>query len=145
MALHYGVLRGRVDIFKREDDLSTPHLQVRVAMVITRRGECRSMSYPGDQSHVISHRADPLQNYPLLAALPQVTAGFTLLPPAYALLLCLGLLSGAAIRLANRSGCPLYRPGADDDLQDVLITYLKQLREQDGELFVFGGQIPGAR
>ena len=30
MALHYGVLRGRVDVFKREDDLSTPHLQIRV-------------------------------------------------------------------------------------------------------------------
>jgi len=30
MALHYGVLRGRVDIFKREDDLNTPHLQIKI-------------------------------------------------------------------------------------------------------------------
>ena len=28
--LDYGVLRGRVDVFKRENDLSTPHLQIRV-------------------------------------------------------------------------------------------------------------------
>jgi hypothetical protein len=28
--IHYGILRGRVDVFKREDDFSTPHLQIRV-------------------------------------------------------------------------------------------------------------------
>ena len=30
MAIPYGVLRGRVDRFRSEDDTSTPHLQVRV-------------------------------------------------------------------------------------------------------------------
>jgi uncharacterized protein YukJ len=30
MAIFYGVLRGRVDRYKREDDEPTPHLQVRV-------------------------------------------------------------------------------------------------------------------
>ena len=30
MPMHYGVLRGRVDRFVREDDLDSPHLQIRV-------------------------------------------------------------------------------------------------------------------
>ena len=30
MAILYGTLRGRVDRYKREDQVSTPHLQVRV-------------------------------------------------------------------------------------------------------------------
>ncbi len=30
MAMLYGVLRGRPDRFKREDNASTPHLQIRV-------------------------------------------------------------------------------------------------------------------
>jgi hypothetical protein len=33
-------------------------------------------------------------------------------------------------------------PGATDDLQDVLVAYLKQVREQNGELFVFGAKFP---
>jgi hypothetical protein len=37
---------------------------------------------------------------------------------------------------------PSTGPGANDDLQDVLITYLKQLRDQNGELFVFGAKFP---
>ena len=89
---------------------------------------------------MIFHRADPLQNHPLLAALPQVTAGFTLLPPA----------SRSASLALDYFRAPLFDwptgvavspstgPGANDDLQDALITYLKQLRDQDGELFVFG-------
>src|SRR5262249_27203861 len=30
MAITYGVLRGRPDRYKREDDASTPHLQIRI-------------------------------------------------------------------------------------------------------------------
>ena len=30
MAILYGVLRGRPDRYKREDNASTPHLQIRV-------------------------------------------------------------------------------------------------------------------
>src|SRR5262245_19701520 len=80
--VNYGILRGRVDIFKREDDLSSPHLQIRVV-----DGNQQSWRVPvnvlsGDQSRVIFHRTDPLQDHPILAALPQIPAGLTLLEPA---------------------------------------------------------------
>jgi hypothetical protein len=82
---HGAALRGfagRVDVFKREDDLSTPHLQIRVVDGHNQAWRVPVNVLSEDQSHVIFHRADPLQNHPLLEALPQVRAGFTLLPPA---------------------------------------------------------------
>jgi uncharacterized protein YukJ len=143
MALHYGVLRGRVDVFKREDDLSTPHLQVRVVDGHNQAWRVPVNVLSGDQSHVIFHRADPLQNHPLLAALPQVTAGFTLLPPALrSAASALDYFRAPLFDWPTGVAVPSTGPGADDDLQDVLITYLKQLREQDGELFVFGAKFP---
>jgi uncharacterized protein YukJ len=143
MALHYGILRGRVDIFKREDDLSTPHLQIRVVDGANEAWRVAVNVLSGDQSRVIFHRADPLQNHPILAALPQVAAGFTLLPPA----------SRSASSALDYFRAPLFDwptgvavsptgPGATDDLQDALVAYLKQLRDQDGELFVFGAKFP---
>ena len=96
----------------------------------------------GDHSRVIFHRADPLQNHPLLAALPQVTAGFTLLPPASrSASSALDYFRAPLFDWPTGVAVPSTGPGANDDLQDVLITYLQQLRDQDGELFVFWSQI----
>jgi uncharacterized protein YukJ len=143
MALYYGVLRGRVDVFKREDDLSTPHLQVRVVDAHNQAWRVPVNVLSGDQSHVIFHRADPLQSHPLLDALPQVTAGFTPLPPAVrSAASALDYFRAPLFDWPTGVAVPSSGPGADDDLQDVLITYLQQLRDQDGELFVFGAKFP---
>ena len=143
MALHYGVLRGRVDVFKREDDLSTPHLQIRVVDGHNQAWRAPVNVLSGDHSRVIFHRADPLQNHPLLAALPQVTAGFTLLPPASrSASSALDYFRAPLFDWPTGVAVPSTGPGANDDLQDVLITYLQQLRDQDGELFVFGAKFP---
>jgi uncharacterized protein YukJ len=143
MALYYGVLRGRVDVFKREDDLSTPHLQIRVVDGHNQAWRVPVNVLSGDLSHVIFHRADPLQNHPLLDALPQVAAGFTLLPPALrSAASALDYFRAPLFDWPTGVAVPSTGPGADDDLQDVLLTYLQQLRDQDGGLFVFGAKFP---
>jgi uncharacterized protein YukJ len=143
IVLHYGVLRGRVDVFKREDDLSTPHLQIRVVDAHNQAWRVPVNVLSVDQSHLVFHRADPLQNHPLLAALPQVAAGFTSLPPsARSAPSALDYFRAPLFDWPNGIAIPSTGPGADDDLQDMLLTYLKQLRDQDGELFAFGAKFP---
>jgi uncharacterized protein YukJ len=141
--LHYGVLRGRVDVFKREDDLSTPHLQIRVVDARNQAWRVPVNVLSADQSHLIFHRADPLQNHPLLAVLPQAAAGFTSLPPsARSAASALDYFRAPLFDWPTGIAIPSTGPGADDDLQDMLVTYLKQLHDQGGELFAFGAKFP---
>jgi uncharacterized protein YukJ len=143
MARHYGILRGRVDVFKREDDFSTPHLQIRVVDGHNQAWRVPVNVLSGDQSLVIFHRADPLQNHPILATLPQVAAGLTSLPPALrSASSALDYFRAPLFDWPTGVAVPHTGPGAHDDLQDVLVPYLKQLRDQDGELFVFGAKFP---
>jgi uncharacterized protein YukJ len=143
MALHYGILRGRVDIFKREDDPSTPHLQIRVVDDHNQAWRVAVNVLSGDQSRVIFHRADPFQNHPALAALPQVAAGFTQLPPAArSPSSALDYFRAPLFDWPTGVAIPPTGPGATDDLQDALLGYLEQLRDQDGELFAFGAKFP---
>jgi uncharacterized protein YukJ len=139
----YGVLRGRVDVFKREDDLSTPHLQIRVVDGRNQAWRVPVNVLSADQSRLVFHRADPLQGHALLAALPQVADGFTLLPPsARAATSALDYFRAPLFDWTNGVAIPPTGPGANDDLQDMLLTYLKQLHEQGGELFAFGAKFP---
>jgi len=143
MALQYGVLRGRVDIFKREDDLSSPHLQIRVVDGHHQAWRVAVNVLSGDQSRVIFHRVDPLQSHPITAGLSQVADGFTRLPagarsPATAL----DYFRAPLFDWPTGVAVPSTGPGASDDLQDVLTTYLRQLHDQNGELFTFGAKFP---
>jgi uncharacterized protein YukJ len=143
MAMHYGVLRARVDVFKREDDFDTPHLQIRVIDGHNQAWRVPVNVLSKDQSFLIFHRVDPLQSHPILAGLPQIAAGFTPLPPP----------SRSASTAVDYFRAPLFDwptgvaaphtgPNANDDLQDVLVMYLEQLQAQNGELFVFGEPFP---
>jgi uncharacterized protein YukJ len=141
--LHYGVLRGRVDVFKREDDFSTPHLQIRVVDGHNQAWRVPVNVLSADQSRLIFHRADPFQNHPLLAALPEVAAGFTPLPhSARSASSALDYFRAPLFDWPTGVAIPHTGPGADDDLQDALVTYLNQLRDQNGELFAFGAKFP---
>ena len=143
MALHYGILRGRIDVFKREDDFSTPHLQIRVVDSHNQAWRVPVNVLSGDQSLVIFHRLDPLQNHPILAALPQVATGFTLLmPAARSATSALDYFRAPLFDWPTGVAVPHTGLGANDDLQDVLVTYLKQLRDQNGALFAFGAKFP---
>jgi uncharacterized protein YukJ len=143
MISQYGVLRGRVDVFKREDDLSTPHLQIRVVDDHNQPWRVPVNVLSGDQSLVIFHRVDPLQSHPVLDGLLQVATGFTVLPQAVrSALTALDYFRAPLFDWPTGVAIPSTGPGAEDDLQDMLITYLKQLREQQGELVAFGAKFP---
>lgn len=143
MALAYGVLRGKIDIFKREDDLDTPHLQIKVIDGLNKAWRVPVNVLSGDQSFLIFHRIDPLQSHPLLANLPQVAAGFTLLPPNQrSASTAVDYLRAPLFDWPTGIAVPSTRPGENDDLQDMLIAYLKQLKAQNGEIYVFGAKFP---
>jgi uncharacterized protein YukJ len=143
MALQYGVLRGQVDIFKREDDDDSPHLQIKVLDGNGQAWRAAVNVLSGDHSLVVFHRADPLLNNLILDTLPQVAPGFTLLPPAArSASTALDFFRSPLFDLKKGIAIPQAGPGADDDLQDMLVTYLTLLREQQGELFIFGAKFP---
>jgi uncharacterized protein YukJ len=143
MSLEYGVLAGKVDRFKREDDLDSPHLQIRV---IDRNNEVWRIPVnvlSGDQSFLIFHRVDPLQGHPIIASLENLEPGFVPLPAN----------SRSAANALDFFRSPLFdwptgvevvpsKPGANNDLQDSLTTELANLQAQNGDIFVFGAKFP---
>jgi len=143
MALHYGVLRGRVDIFKREDDLNTPHLQIKVVDGQNQAWRIAVNVLSGDQSRVVFHRIDPLQSHPVLAGLAQLASGFTAISASNrAAPSALDYFRAPLFDWPTGVAVPSTGPGANDDLQDMLVTYLTQLRDQNGEIFAFGARFP---
>lgn len=145
MALQYGVLRGRVDIFEREDNLSSPHLQIKLI-----DGENRAWRVPvnvlsGDGSQLIVHRTEPLQSHPIVAGLAAFPMGFTDLPAgARSATNALDYFRSPLFDWPTGVTVPPMGPGANDDLQDLISTFLRQLKAQNGELFVFGAKFPKA-
>jgi uncharacterized protein YukJ len=138
----YGVLRGRVDRWKREEiDAARSHLQIRVLDATGRPWRVTVNLTSGDHvnSYVIFHLTDPLLNHPILAGLPTLGPGFTDLD---------GKPRSAANAL-DYSRAPLFdltagivllpaEVNSDDDSQDVVIAQLRKLKASNGELFVFG-------
>jgi uncharacterized protein YukJ len=143
MSFHYGILRGGVDRFRREDDFSTPHLQIKVvdAKRSTWRAAINILS--SDQSQIIFHRADPLLDHPILLTLPHIKNGFTPVPPdERSATTALDYVRAPLFDWADGVAVPQTGPGTDDDLQDILIDYLMELRREDGEIFIFGTKFP---
>jgi uncharacterized protein YukJ len=145
MAVIYGVLRGKLDRWKREDpppgSPKSPHLQIRVL-----DGHGKPWRIPvnvrsGDvtKSLVIFHRAEPLLSHPILDGLPLLATGLTDLHHK----------PRSATNALDYSRAPLFDwptgvalpptgPGADDDLQDVVSRQLQNLKVTGGEVFAFG-------
>src|SRR5215470_5179384 len=70
MAIKYGVLRGHPDRFKREDNESSPHLQIRVLENSGQPWRIAVNVESDTGSDVVFWVVDPLTNHPLLASLP---------------------------------------------------------------------------
>jgi uncharacterized protein YukJ len=145
MAVIYGVLRGTLDRWKREDpppgSNKSPHLQVRVL-----DGQGKPWRIPvnvrsGDpaKSLVIFHRADPLLSHPILDGLGPIPSGLTDLnnKPRSASN-ALDYSRAPLFDLTTGMALPPSGPGADDDLQDVVSRQLNDLKAQGGDLIAFG-------
>jgi uncharacterized protein YukJ len=143
IALYYGVLRGKVDIFKREDDLNTPHLQIRIIDGNNEKWRIAVNVLSSDKSFLIFHRAEPLQSHPLLAELLKVKSGFTVLPESFrSATTSLDYFRAPLFDWPTGIAIPSAGPEGDDDLQDALTAYLKSLKEKEGEIFAFGAKFP---
>jgi uncharacterized protein YukJ len=145
VAVIYGVLRGKLDRWKREDPApgssKSPHLQVRLL-----DGQGKAWRVPvnvrsGDpaKSLVIFHRADPLLSHPILEDLTALPSGLTDLnhKPRSASN-ALDYSRAPLFDLATGIALPPSGPGKDDDLQDVVGRQLNDLKATGGELFAFG-------
>ena len=143
MSIYYGVLQGKVDIFKREDNDNTPHLQIKVIDSNNQAWRVPVNVLSLDQSFLIFHRADPLQSHPALAGLANLAPGFTPLPAnARSASNALDFFRSPLFDWPTGIEAPPSGPGENDDLQDTLSTYLNNLKSQNGDLFVFGAKFP---
>jgi uncharacterized protein YukJ len=145
MAGIYGVLRGKIDKFKREDPPAgsnkSPHLQIRLL-----DGHGTPWRIPvnvrsGDpaKSLVVFHRADPLLSHPILSGLPLFSTGLTdLNHKPRSVTNALDYSRAPLFDFPTGVALPPSGPGADDDLQDVVSGHLADLKAVGGELFAFG-------
>ncbi len=138
MAILYGVLRGRPDRYKREDNASTPHLQIRVLENSGQPWRIAVNVQSDSGSDVAFWVVDPLVGHPLLASLPATPSGFTTVArnADHALdYVKAPLFDWTHGRLLPPSG-----NASSDDLQDLLSLYLDQCRNAGGEIYAFGAK-----
>jgi uncharacterized protein YukJ len=145
VAVIYGVLRGTLDRWKREDPApgsnKSPHLQVRLLDAQGKPWRIPVNVRSGDpqKSLVIFHRADPLLSHPILDEFQTLPSGLT----------DLNHQPRSASTALDYSRAPLFdfetgialpptAPGDNDDLQDVVSRQLSDLKTSGGELIAFG-------
>jgi len=138
MAILYGVLRGRPDRYKREDNESTPHLQIRVLEDSGQPWRIAVNVQSDTGSDVAFWVVDPLTGHPLLSSLPAHASGFS----------TVAMNAGNALDYVKaplfdwKHGRLLPPSGnaSSDDLQDLLSLYLDQCKNAGGELYAFGAK-----
>jgi uncharacterized protein YukJ len=138
VAILYGALRGRPDRYKREDNTSTPHLQIRVLEPSGQPWRIAVNVQSNTGSHVAFWVVDPLAGHPLLASLPGLASGFTSVARnadhAFDYVKA-PLFDWKLGRLLPPSGS-----ASSDDLQDLLSLYIDQCKGAGGEIYAFGAK-----
>ena len=138
MAIFYGALRGKPDRYKREDNTSTPHLQIRVVDASGQPWRIAVNVQSNTGSDVVFWVVDPLAGEPLLASLPSLQSGFTSVArnAGHALdFVKAPLFDWPLGRVLPPSG-----NASADDLQDLLSLYLDQCKNAGGEIYAFGSK-----
>jgi uncharacterized protein YukJ len=139
MAIMYGVLRGRPDRYKREDNASTPHLQIRVLEKSGQPWRIAVNVQSDAGSDVAFWVVDPLAGHPLLTSLSGLASGFTAVVDRnadHALdYVKAPLFDWTLGRLLPPSGS-----ASSDDLQDLLSLYIDQCKNAGGEIYAFGAK-----
>lgn len=138
MAILYGVLRGRPDRFKREDNTSSPHLQIRVLEDGGQPWRIAVNVQSNTGSHVAFWVVDPLVGHPVLASLPGRPHGFTTVPPVAGQ--GLDYVKAPLFDFALGRVLPPSGAASADDLQDLLSLFLDQCKAAGGEIFAFGAK-----
>jgi uncharacterized protein YukJ len=132
----YGVLRAGLDRWVREDDQSTPHLQIRAVDESGQPWRIAVNVQSDTGSEVVYWLVDPLLDHPILAGLSALPAGFSAAPrtPAAAL----DYVRAPLFDWRAGTALPASGSASADDLQDLLSLHLQQCRTAGGEVFAFG-------
>jgi uncharacterized protein YukJ len=138
MAILYGVLRGRPDRYKREDNVSTPHLQIRVVEDGGQPWRIAVNVQSDSGSNVAFWVVDPLIGEPVLASLPGRASGFT--PAAPNADHALDYVKAPLFDFSLGRVLPPTGQANADDLQDLLSLYLDQCKAAGGEVCAFGAK-----
>jgi len=136
MTSGYGVLRAGLDRWVREDDQSTPHLQIRALDQAGQPWRVAVNVQSDTGSEVVYWLVDPLLDHPILAGLSALPTGFSTATRSPA-----GALDYVRAPLFDwRAGTALPASGSAsaDDLQDLLALHLQQCKTAGGEVFAFG-------
>jgi uncharacterized protein YukJ len=138
MAILYGVLRGHPDRYKREDNASTPHLQIRVLEDGGQPWRIAVNVQSDTGSNVAFWVVDPLIGEPVLASLPALASGFS----AAALNAdhALDYVKAPLFDFTLGRVLPPTGHANSDDLQDLLSLYLDQCKAAGGEVYAFGAK-----
>ena len=136
MAIQYGVLRARPDRYKREDNASTPHLQIRVLDTSGQPWRIAVNVQSDSGSEVAFWVVDPLVGHPLLTSLPATVPGFSVV--AHNADHALDYVKAPLFTWTDGRSLPPSGSASSDDLQDLLSLYLDQCKAAGGELFSFG-------
>ena len=138
MAILYGVLRGHPDRYKREDNASTPHLQIRVLEDGGQPWRIAVNVQSDTGSFVAFWVVDPLIGEPVLASLPGLASGFS--PAAPTADHALDYVKAPLFDFTLGRVLPPTGQANSDDLQDLLSLYLDQCKAAGGELYAFGAK-----
>ncbi len=138
MAIKYGVLRGRPDRFKREDNESSPHLQIRVLENSGQPWRIAVNVQSNTGSDVAFWVVDPLVNHPLLASLPALPFGFSMV--ARNADHALDFVKAPLFDWSRGRVLPPSGNASSDDLQDLLSLFLDQCKKAGGEVYAFGAK-----
>jgi len=138
MAILYGVLRGHPDRYKREDNASTPHLQIRVLEDGGQPWRIAVNVQSDTGSNVAFWVVDPLVGEPVLASLAGLASGFG--PAAPNADHALDFVKAPLFDFTLGRVLPPSGHANSDDLQDLLSLYLDQCKAAGGELFAFGAK-----
>ena len=138
MAIRYGVLRGHPDRYKREDNASTPHLQIRVLEDGGQPWRIAVNVQSDTGSNVAFWVVDPLVGEPVLTSLPALASGFS--DAASTADHALDYVKAPLFDFTLGRILPPSGHANSDDLQDLLSLYLDQCKAAGGEVFAFGAK-----
>jgi uncharacterized protein YukJ len=133
MVTGYGVLRGTIDRWVREDGDSSPHLQIRVVDATGQPWRIAVNVQSDTGSEVVYWLVDPLQAHPVVAGLDALPSGFSSL--ATTSTTALDYVRAPFFEWNTGTALPATGSASADDLQDLLELHLRHCRDAGGEEF----------
>lgn len=138
--LDYGVLKGPVVDFGREDKGSSPHFQI-VVEAGNNRFRVPVNAKSTDGSTVLFSIVESLTNHRLIAELSQLAEGFTARGAAGTAFL--DYVREPMFDITTMRTLPPTVTGPDNDLQDFIAHKVEAAKSDNRRVYAFGARFPG--